>query len=293
MYVKLSDVSDEVKKEVLKDYENEYISIRTMKKKYGLFRNELLAIVGDKNALVDDFADGIIGSSSFVAISDSHIGSIYEKKWYYDYLAEFLEKYCIRDVVVAGDFLQGTLPPVREKYANPNVQVKHATELVPVSEKVTWHILFGNHDLQILNQNDKYFKVLKSRRDFHFLGFKRAYMLFGTYLFSISHRTPKYRIDSPAVNADFRLCGHGHYQGVEENGIHLPPFCLDMKNSDIGSPYPGFVVARRFNDEVVFYYYMFEEKISKNPTSGELKKVKERKLEPIEMGKVLSISKTK
>ena len=289
MYKNINEISADVKESVRKDYLDGYLDIRTMKKKYEMFRNEILAIVGQVDAKVEDYPDGVIGSPSFVALSDLHIGSIYEKTWYYEYLADFLSEYGIRDVVVAGDSFQGKMPPLQERYENPNVQVKHVTEVIPEVDKVTWHILFGNHELSILGENDKYLRVLKTRKDFHFLGFKRAYMLFGTHLFSIAHKTPKYRIDAPAVNADFRLTGHGHYEGVNDLGIHLPPFCLDTKNGTSGSPYPGFVVARRYNSEIVFFYYMFDEKVSKNTTTAELKKIKERKLVPMEMGRILSI----
>lgn len=289
MYVTLDSIDDKTKEAIKTDYFNKDINVRKMKQKYGMFRNEILAVVGQENAKLEDYPDGTIGASSFVALSDLHVGSIYEKVWYYEFLADFLEKNCIRDVVVAGDSMQGKMPPLQEKYFNPNMQVKHFTEVIPEDKKVTWHILFGNHELPMLRENPKYYKILKSRPDFHFLGFKRAYMLFGSHLFSVTHKTPKYRIDAPNVNADFRLCGHGHYEGVKDVGIHLPPFCLDTKNGISGSPYPGFVVARRFNSEIVFFYYMFDEKVSKKTTNIELKKMKERKLEPMEMGRILSI----
>lgn len=289
MYVKFNDISDDVKEKVRSDYKGNEVSIRTIKKRYGLFRNEILAIVGQTDVRDDDYADGVIGASSFVAISDLHIGSIYEKPWYYEYLAEYLEIHDIRDVVIAGDFLQGNMPPLQEQYSNPIMQVKHAVNLIPVLDKVTWHILFGNHDLSLLRLSDKYYAVLRSRKDFHFLGFKRAYMKFGAHLFSLSHHTSKYRIDSPSINADFRFRGHGHYVGVKDESINLPTFSLDTKNGTTGSPYPGFVVARRLKNELGFFYYMFDEKVTKNTDNTELKKIRGRKLEPVEMGKILTI----
>ena len=114
---------DEITKgNVLNDYFINGVSLRTLKRKYNLFSNEVLAILGQENLKLEDYPDGIIGGKSFVALADTHIGSIYEKKWYYDYLANFLAKYDIRDVVIAGDFLQGMIPRLQEKYEEPILQ---------------------------------------------------------------------------------------------------------------------------------------------------------------------------
>lgn len=283
-------VIDEITKEnVLNDYFINGISIRNLKRKYDLFSNEVLTILGQENLKLEDYHDGIIGGKSFVALADTHIGSIYEKKWYYDYLANFLAKYDIRDVIIAGDFLQGIMPQLQEKYKDPKEQTEHAINLIPVNNQVTWHILFGNHDLPLLEENKECYKIIKTRKDFHLLGYRRAYMLFGKNLFSISHKTPNYMVVPPRVNTDFSLYGHGHFEATKNTKIYLPPFCLDTKSVSVGSPYPGFIVARKLPNEIAFFYYIFFEKTNKNTTVLELVKLKESLLEPQEMGKVLSI----
>lgn len=289
MYTTLNKIDDETKANVIKDYFDPNYDIRTMKRKYGLFHNEILAIVGDKDSRIEDYHDGIIGSDSFVALADTHIGSIYEKEIYYDCLADYLTNYGIRDTIIIGDLLQGTIPSLQPKYKNPNIQIKHALDIISNVDKTTWHILFGNHDLQLLNQNSKYYKVIKSRPDFHMLGFRRAYMLWGKLLFSVIHPTKKYKIYPPAINADFRLCGHRHYIEIKDNEVNLPPFCLDTRPWAKDSPYPGFIVGRRFKDEVVFYYLAFEEKLKKNYTALEIKEMRERAIKVTEMGHVLKL----
>lgn len=289
MYTTLNKIDEKTKANVIKDYFDDRYDMRTIKKRYGLFRNEILAIVGQEKALVKDYSDGIIGSSVFAAISDTHIGSIYEKEAYYDCLAEYLTKYGITDAIIIGDLLQSSLPPVKKAYKNPNVQVKHALDIIPEIDKMTWHILFGNHDLDLLNQNPKYYKVLKSRPDFHMLGFRRTYMQWGKLLFSVVHPTKKYKIYPPNINADFRLYGHKHYIEVRDNEISLPPFCLDTRPWATSSPYPGFIIARRFKEEVVFYYFAFEEKLKKNATLLEIKEMCEKNIKATEMGAVLRL----
>ena len=74
-------VIDEITKEnVLNDYFINGISIRNLKRKDDLFSNEVLTILGQENLKLEDYHDGTIGGKSFVALADTHIGSIYEKK---------------------------------------------------------------------------------------------------------------------------------------------------------------------------------------------------------------------
>ena len=58
-------VIDEITKEnVLNDYFINGISIRNLKRKYDLFSNEVLTILGQENLKLEDYHDGIIGGKS-------------------------------------------------------------------------------------------------------------------------------------------------------------------------------------------------------------------------------------
>ena len=63
---------DEITKgNVLNDYFINGVSLRTLKRKYNLFSNEVLAILGQENLKLEDYPDGIIGGKSFVALADT------------------------------------------------------------------------------------------------------------------------------------------------------------------------------------------------------------------------------
>lgn len=105
---------------------------------------------------------------------------------------------------------------------------------------------------------------------------------------SIKNMKKKYNLHRNEILAMF---GHRHFLHVRNNHIYLPPLCTNTANNIIGCPYPGFVIAKKENDELNFYYYVFEEKLHTKRREVEIKAMQETRLDPQCFGKVLSLKK--
>lgn len=143
--------------------------------------------------------------------------------------------------------------------------------------------------MNLFDKNKECIKILKSRKDIQVLGFRRAYMLWGKHLFSISHKTSDYNIFPPDPKIAFRLSGHRHALYVRDQHIFLPPLCMETATNIKGAPLPGFVIGKMEGDTLNFFYYVFEEKLHKHRTEIEIKVMKKTRLNPKSYGKILSI----
>ena len=230
-----------------------------------------------------------INDDSFVAISDTHIGSTLEKKYYLDCVYEYVTKYGINDIVHCGDILQSTILPYKPEYNSVHKQIDHLLNIYPQDTTVTNHMLLGNHDFHALRGNPELLKVLQSRKDFNIMGFKRAYIEWGELLFSVFHDIKKYHNNLPDIKVDFYLSGHRHNLRVKENSVNVPSLSMDVKHYGESQSYPGFLNIQKEDDAIIFSWFTFKEKISKDMSSYEAKLLSEKEVKPTDSGTVLKL----
>lgn len=116
---------------------------------------------------------------SFLVISDTHIGNIYENIALIRKIYEYAEDNNIHYVFHLGDMIEGVAKEGqnsdRIKRDNVHDQVDYLTRYYPKSDKVETLYILGNHDYRCMIEGIDISKIISNRRlDMHFLGYKNS-----------------------------------------------------------------------------------------------------------------------
>lgn len=234
-----------------------------------LSRFEVLAILRQKDISKEYIYENLgpqIDTEKILIISDTHIGSELENLDYIKDAYEFARLNGITHVFHGGDLLHSDLEGVRSDMRKPTKQIEYALANYPEIDNITTHILLGNHDFNLFVRtytDDKLLNMLKERKDFDILGFKKAYLKWYKTLVSIRHSMPKYDINARDIKSNFSFQGHKHM--FKQNHPVAPDFSLpalsdDYDTSTYSKNEPGFVVLERKGKTYLVSYYSFDMK---------------------------------
>ncbi len=179
----------------------------------------------------------IIKSPRLIIISDTHIGSIYERLDYLDLVYKYALDKEIPVVIHTGDLIQSTYRNVNKKYRDEEHQIQHLLETYPQIKDIETKILLGNHDYNTIRKDPKYLHMIEERVDFEVLGIRRAYIKWDDDVLSLYHRCPKYQIYIPNLEYTLQFCGHAHKLMIkeEERKLLVPSLSDDMKDDGVPS----------------------------------------------------------
>ncbi len=208
----------------------------------------------------------INSSFTFLVLSDTHYGNIYEcpkliKKSY-----QYAESKDIRYVFHLGDLTEGpeleTRVNERLKRLDVHDQIDYVTRNYPKFDKVNTLYILGNHDARGLNNGIDISKVITKRRlDMHFLGYEYSKLKIGNINILLHHpfsieKNSKYdnEIKDIYFNQDFDLIlrGHTHSNEVYTNDTNSVvvnvPACYVSPSREFTSIYE--VTIKNNNNEV-------------------------------------------
>ncbi|MCH5166282.1 MAG: hypothetical protein J1F35_00180 [Erysipelotrichales bacterium] len=228
-----------------------------------------------------------INENTFVAISDTNFGSTLEQSHYLDCVFDYVETYGIHDIVHCGNLLQSTFAPLSEQYNTAHRQVNHVLELFPEDIDTKVHILLGANDFHALKRKPHVYKILESRRSFNIMGYKKANIKWGEYIFSAFSYIQSVRSRCPDIKTDFNLCGTTHSLSIEGKDIFMPPLSMDVRNVHNENFYPGFIVVHKNDNEIIFTYYAFIE--GRYITKSEEVIKPDNNVRPTNLGEVLKL----
>lgn len=252
----LDNINYQYKRNIVNDFYYHNISFNEIMIKYQLTRNELIAILYDANiskkALEKHITDTFIDDKELLIISDTHIGSIYESSMYIDSLLEFAIANNINNILHCGDIIQSTYRPVKKDYINSKKQIERFISIFP--DYINVYLLLGNHDYHSLYNKDNLYKIIDSKDNLNILGFKKAYLKWQKYLFTLSHRIDNYKLILPNYPIIFDFVGHRHEFILNESKIFVPSLSNDIK----GNGWPGFLYAKLENKELIIDEYVFD-----------------------------------
>ncbi len=229
-------------------------------KRYNISYNEFIAVLGYTNTPISKrhLSKEPIDGENIIIIGDTHIGNPKENIGYIEQTYNFAEKNNIHNVVHVGDLFQSGINPVKREYQDPDRQFAYFQRVYPSSSNIKTHVLFGNHDLKLLDKEDQYLKVLESRKDFNVLGFKRAYFLWGKYLLSLYHEIKHYHVNIPNVDTTLTFEGHRHAFSTKGKTIYVPTLSDDKKKYYGSISEPGFLVGLQEKNSIDVDYLSFE-----------------------------------
>jgi len=190
---------------------------------------------------------------SFLVISDTHSGNIYEDMEKVHRVYNYAEENNYRYVVHLGDMLEGvTLPNQnndRVKREGIHEQIDFLTKNYPKSDKVETIYILGNHDYRCFSEGVDISRVIDNRRlDMHFAGYKNSKIKIGNRDILLHHpfninRDNKYdeEIRDLYINSDFDLVlrGHTHHNGLYINEMGSIVICVPACYSSPSRDYTG------------------------------------------------------
>lgn len=167
---------------------------------------------------------------SFLVISDTHLGNIYENLSLVEGVYKYANENNIHYVFHLGDMIEGcTLNnqnSQRIKRLDIHEQVDYVTKKYPKIDNINTIYILGNHDYRCLTKGIDISKIIEHRRlDMHFAGYKNSRLKIGDKVVLLQHpfmidNTNKYdsEIRDLYVNPKFDLVLRGH---THQNGIYL------------------------------------------------------------------------
>ena len=256
----LLEFTDEEKYLVKELYEEGY-TVSEISEIMKLTFNETIAIlvrVMDGLDLVKLMAFDTISDDKVLILSDTHLGSVYENMEYLKMAYQYAKEQDIHVAFHAGDLIQSTFRNVQDQYQDERKQLRHVQRDYPSSD-IKNYILLGNHDYNTLKKDSYYYELLDERDDFYLMGFKRAYISWRDYLFSMYHTIKKYHVPIPNIESTLNFKGHSHKLSYKKlKSIDVPTLSDDLLYH--GKAKPGFLIGTIHSDilQIESFYFKNE-----------------------------------
>lgn len=180
----------------------------------------------------------------FLAIADTHIGSINERFDLLDNIYEYAAKVGIHTIVHCGDLIEGPELNDINSLKKTNEVLKYIIKKYPKDDNIYNYITFGNHDARsIVQDNYNIINLLTSRRlDFISMGYKfgcfKTLNDFITIYHPYRHKNRDQYINDvhnnyPDIETKLILLGHTHrsasYMNDKSILINVPCLCSSNK----------------------------------------------------------------
>lgn len=192
-----------------------------------------------------------------IVISDTHFGSLYENYKYIDNVYEFATVNNIKTILHCGDLMQGSVKPRIDVNQTLKEQAYSFIRNYPLDVNIDNYICLGNHDYFMIKENNDILKIINLREDINILGFKKVYLSWCNYLFSMCHHLNKYKIDVPRLETIIKFCGHRHELFIKDSYFFLPTLSDDVKYYINKENYPGFITCELNDNNIEIYLYQF------------------------------------
>ncbi len=161
---------------------------------------------------------------TFMGISDTHIGSVYER---IDLLNKVYE-YCVLNnihlVINCGDLIDGITFGAEKKYNEPMKQIDYFLKVYPFDKSILTFALLGNHDADTyINFGINFEDVINSyRHDIVSLGYQDGALIIKNDKIFFNHPIDNTilknytKINSEYIGKKLVFAGHSHYMSLKE-----------------------------------------------------------------------------
>ena len=199
-----------------------------------------------------------INDDEIILISDTHYGSTLENYSYIDLVFDYAKKNNIKTIIHGGDFIQGNYAPRKDIYQNIFEQLYYVLNNYPRDNDINTHLLFGNHDYQLLKKSyDLTFDIFESRKDINIIGLKQTYINWKNHIMYMNHYIPKQNQYYPRLKSFLKIHGHHHEYDFTDDltKIYLPSLSDDIKYYG-NVVYPGFLTIKLDDDSFEVKYIL-------------------------------------
>lgn len=219
-----------------------------------------LTTLQDKVEIISD------NKFTFLVISDTHIGNIYENIELINKVYEYALTNDIRYVFHLGDMIEGISADdrfgshSRIKREGAHEQVDFLTKNYPKKDGIDTLYILGNHDYRCLREGIDISRVIENRRlDMHFLGYQNSRIKIGNRDVLLHHpfRIVKERKHDEELkdlyfNPEFDLIlrGHTHTNGIYFNDMGSLVVNVPACYSSPTRPYIGAYEVTMKNDNL-------------------------------------------
>ena len=212
---------------------------------------------------------------TFLVISDTHLGNIYENISLLKKVYEYAESNNIRYVFHLGDMIEGPAlenqSTARIKRLDIHDQVDFLTKNYPKSDSVSTLYILGNHDYRSIAKGIDISKVISNRRlDMHFLGYKNSRITIGNRTVLLHHpfnivNDQKYddEIKELYIRPEFDLVlrGHTHHNGIYTNEMDSVVLNVPACYNSSSRVYTGAYEITFKNDELLLQSLILSDEV--------------------------------
>lgn len=244
-----------------KEYINQGISIGEIANMYDITIervNNILVRYDDTpnpvvyKAIKEHYSQFTINDNKAVVISDTHIGNMYEYLALFDTIFNFCSKYNIKNIIHAGDFIEGNSHLPLRKYLVDG-QIATTFRIFNQNGIPKMFYLCGNHEYNLEIHDSICLKdKLKVLKNLIHIGNGYSYIqLNDKDPINIFHELSYGESFTPEIRTNLKLEGHHHnYQFFDNNIIDLPPLSLVGGNHNL-----GFVTLTTTGNEFILDIY--------------------------------------
>ena len=233
-------------------------SVDTIVRITGLKKNIVLTLLDHEGIKFEnkELPSFVTTGDKLLVIADTHIGSMFENFGYIDAAYEFGLKQNVSSCLHLGDIVQG----MYDKTAyGLDMQMRAIEEKYPDIDEFFTYLLMGNHDYGVFNNSPEYQRVIRNKKGFVDLGYKKVYFDWNGYLFSMEHKVKQTSIMIPEYDNLLTSVGHGHELKLKSNmRLKNPTLSDDIMNHSVGQE-PGFNILRMDDKYVYVDAYKFDE----------------------------------
>ena len=203
-------------------------------------------------AIKEHYSQFTIDDDKAIVISDTHVGSNHEYLALFDTIFNFCNKYGFKNIIHAGDFIEGN-SYVYQRKDIVDIQIEKVLNIFNQQGIPKMFYLYGNHDYNLEVHDSICLKDrLKELKNLIYIGKGNSYIQLNDYdPINISHKLSSDETYVPKIETNLKLEGHHHsYSYFDNNIIYLPPLSL------IGGPSNlGFVTLKTTGNEFILDVY--------------------------------------
>lgn len=175
-------------------------------------------------------------------ISDTHIGSKFERFDYLDMVYDYCTGNGIHMIINAGDLLDGNTNSKNQNITSVHEQLPYMLENYPHDDGILNLICLGDHDYSLFDSGrDIRCAIESSRADMIVMGYGMSIVNIASDQFIVRHNIPELNFNYP--NGKIVLLGHNHKSlySLKRNGS-FTAYIPSLSDLQFNGQVPGFMV---------------------------------------------------
>ena len=244
--------------------------------KYGLYKYELNKIIVNqlycekpqlnieeqeilKKIYLENASMLDIDDEKVMLISDTHMGGVYQRDDYLQFVFDYCKYNGIHSLIHAGDIGDGRgTENDAPKWFQNEFEARANAELVlnnyPTSSDLTQYVISGNHEDFYEKENVHFFHELGKKQNVVLMGDKVSFFTICGYPILLEHDIAPlqyimvYNGIPKLIPYSLTIIGHSHISHFNRSNIYLPTLSYNLPHNNEEEGLPGCVIMQALKD---------------------------------------------